>query len=763
MSNRISLAMIVAPTDEEAAKLDRCLESVYQHVDEVCITITGENKAVEATARKYGANVSHFHWVRDFAKARTFSFEQATGDWVLWLDADDVLYGAEKLRGYADQALDQGVDGFLFLYHYRHDEHGNLIESHWKAQMVKNDGHAEWKGAVHEDLLPKRSVQWVKVSDVVRVHTSTAVETSDHFQRNLEILKIENIANPKEPRTWFYLARTYLGLGQYEKTIECCNEYLKLSGWDQERYEARLIMGEAFTKLGDLKTAILAYSDAAIEYEGAPEAYIYKARVYMQQEEWHDALTNLEIAGSLKKGGQLVENPTLLERDLPVLAASCLIHLNRPTEAYKLAQVAVSRSKDPHAREMLMLAKELASQHHLNQMYQQIGNDLLEKGETEKLTALLKSVPDSIADDPEILELQFAATEPRVWPKKSIAFMCGPSVEAWDANSLKSGIGGSETAVIEIAKRLAADGWEVVVYNRCDAPAEGTVIDGVLYKNYWTIDQRDTFDVLCLWRSPVMLDVPWKARKVVLDLHDVVSDAEFTSKRLANVDHVFVKSKHHATYIPSVPKEKIVVIGNGIDLSRFEGEEERDVNRFVYTSTQNRGLEALLQMWPQIKKEIPKAELHTYYGWESFEKINKDNPERMEWMRHMKQKLNQEGVYDHGRVGQDVLAKELMRSSLWLYPTDFPEIHCITALEMQAAGVIPVTTGYAALEDTQKVGVKLPGDPYDPEWQKQYVEEVVSTFMDSQTDLDIREKGKEFASNSSWDNVSTSWENTLKP
>ena len=754
---KISLAMIVAPTPEEAKKLNRALLSVKEHVDEIVITEAGPKpcKEVKEVAERYGAKLSFFKWVDDFAAARNFNFSQATGDWILWLDADDILSGGDKLRDYADLAEKHNVDGYAFLYHYGYDDYGNLTETHWKTQFIKNDGHAQWVGAIHEDLIPQRHANWASVKDIVRVHKSTKKENASHFMRNLAILEKETEKNPDEPRNWFYLARTKLGIGAYGDAIEAANRYLELSNWDQERYEARLIQGEAFMRRGEHKMALTAYSDAILEYEHAPDAYVYKARMYVLDEKWAEALLNLEIAGSLKGKG-VMENPTLMKRDVPSLACLCLIHLKRFREAHEMAKIAMEGGRTADIQDLYKTTKQLVADEALIEKYVSLAQSL----NTDGIKHLLKSVPNRIADDLRIVKLRNTVTEPTIWKNKSVAIYCGMSVEAWDGNSVKQGgIGGSETAVIELGKRLVSRGWDVTVYNWCNAPAEGTVIDGVRYMNYWQLDRRDSFDVLWLWRSPGFLDVDWKARKIIVDLHDVTNPLDWTPRRIEKVDHIFVKSAYHRSLYPNVPNEKFVIVGNGISLERFDGEKKKEPNRFVYTSTPNRGLENILDVWPQIREAIPGATLHVYYGWNTFAAAEKDNPTAMAWMRTMQEKMQQDGIVDHGRVNQNELAEDLKRSTLWLYPTEFPEIHCITALEMQAARVYPITTGYAALAETQQSGVKIPGDPKTPEWRKTFVDTVITAARSNfAAQLDMGEK---YAESCSWEKVAHVWDTTL--
>jgi tetratricopeptide (TPR) repeat protein len=744
----ISLALICSPNDEEAAKLDRCLSSVGKHVDEVCVTITGDNQTVGKVCKRHNAKVSHFKWANDFAAARNYNFSQCTGDWILWLDADDVVRGADNIRKSVTLAEETNCSGLQMLYEYLKDDNGNVVDAHWRTQLVKNDGHAHWVGKIHEDLLPKRGVVWAKIDDVVRVHTATREDNLKHHERNLVILEAEMEANPDEPRTYVYAGRAYLALKRYEDALKTLSVFIQKSGWDEERYEAKCLMGECFEKLDRKREALMAYNDALLENERCPYAHVYKARVYLSDEKWLQVLTCINQARAIVEPTDgVMHRPMLMAHDAKAIAALAHLHLGNFDEANELAEYLVSKFNTEHDRTLLELATKMRNDENLAKTYKKLG-DYLHSTHPELVEKLLEAVPSTLADDPRILSLQRKTMPCRKWPKNSIAVYCGVSAEEWsDGDQDGKGIGGSETAVIELTRRFAAKGWEVVVYNGREHPPEGKTVNGVTYKNVWTFNKADHFDVLWLWRMPMMLDVPWNARKVIFDMHDVGNSEDFTPERIARMDYFFVKTQYHRSLYPQVPDEKVVVVGNGIDLDRFWNLVERNPKRIIYSSAPNRGLEHILDWWPDIRKAVPDAELHVFYGWETFEKVEKDNPQAMAWMQTMKAKLQQDGITYHGRVGQKQLAKEMLASGVWLYPTEFPEIDCITAREMQAAGVYPITSGFAALKETQLTGEQIPVTEK---------EEYIQAIKDAMSGVD-RDAIQKAAQSFSWDKVMQTW------
>jgi len=736
---QIALCMISSEADE--AKVRALGEQMRPFVDEVVITVNSPDGSRD------------FKWNQNFSDARNDNFSRTKADWIIWLDADDTLDHPEKLRTLVAQAADKNISGYYFKYRYAFDKSGNCVDEHWKAQLLKNDSSFKWMGPVHEDPIQQSPVNWIMTDEVVRIHHSDPQRGKSSHDRNLAILEKWHQDDPNEPRAMFYLGRAYTAAKRYADAINILQQYLELSGWDDERYEARLLIGQAYLHSGDVDTALLAYHDAILEKESNPDAYIYKGMCYMRQEKWEEALYNFQIAQDLPLPNAVTFfNPMFYKRDVYQAIAIAKMHTGRLDDALLAIKVALAADKSPDIKELYSLILRLKDK---RTAVQRIIDTVkfAEKHDSTKTAQILLATPLPLWDDELLTALRKRFLPPKVWPKGSLVVYCGSSAEDWTPDSQHNGgIGGSETAVIELTKRLAAMGWDVTVYNQGGHPAEGRVYDGVKYLNYWMFNPDDKFDVLWCWRVPMLFDFNLSARLKVLDLHDVMSPADFTEKRINNIDKIFVKTHYHRTLYPKVPDEKFVIVGNGIDLTRFEGEMVKEPLRFCYTSSPNRGLDVLLKMWPKIRDALPDATLHVYYGWKTFYEIEKHNPERMMWMKKVQALMDQPGVVDHGRVGQKELAQDELKTAFWLYPTNFPEIDCITAKEMQAAGVYPITSGYAALAESQQTGIKVPGDIYDPKWQDQYINAVIGTKWE-----DTREVAKQF----SWDIVANTWNNEL--
>jgi hypothetical protein len=120
------------------------------------------------------------------------------------------------------------------------------------------------------------------------------------------------------------------------------------------------------------------------------------------------------------------------------------------------------------------------------------------------------------------------------------------------------------------------------------------------------------------------------------------------------------------------------------------------------------------------------------------------------------QELKDQGVTIHGRVSHVELAKAMKKIQVWAYPTQFPEIHCITALKAQEAFCYPVTTNVAALAETVQSGDKLATRKmYVDEYQQEkFVNKVVAALKEGKLGTPVP--------NTDWSDVAKQWDSAIE-
>ena len=92
-----------------------------------------------------------------------------------------------------------------------------------------------------------------------------------------------------------------------------------------------------------------------------------------------------------------------------------------------------------------------------------------------------------------------------------------------------------------------------------------------------------------------------------------------------------------------------------------------------------------------------------------------------------------------------------------MYPTDFDEINCITALNCQFLGCVPCVINKAALKETVGSGVRVEGDIWDPETRDEYLAKLLELMGDEKRWKEEQEKGIQFAKDYSWSNIAQKW------
>jgi glycosyltransferase involved in cell wall biosynthesis len=211
----LSLCMIVRNEEE---RLGTCLESVSDLVDEIVVVDTGSTDQTVAVAERYGARVGHFPWCDDFSAARNVSIGMASCDWILWLDADDVLprEDIDKIRGLLRKEKDKG-------YFFVLDSQGYEPVSCLQTRLFPNLPGAQFEYPVHEQITPSLIKLGIgfEATDVRVVHTgyTTPEVVREKQERYLRILERWLEDHPEACIVRSHVAMTYYIWGDLDRSI----------------------------------------------------------------------------------------------------------------------------------------------------------------------------------------------------------------------------------------------------------------------------------------------------------------------------------------------------------------------------------------------------------------------------------------------------------------------------------------------------------------------------------------------------------------
>lgn len=721
---KLALAMIVRGTDEEAKLLGRCLSTLAEHVDGIFITRThlpGQkpNKDVADVAAAYKAHLSDFEWIDDFAAARNFSFAQVPKeyDYIMWSDADDMWRGAEKLKPTLKKHPLN--DGFGVLYLYDWDEYKKPIVVHWKTMIVRNDGCTKWVGRLHEDLEPTRQLDITRIEGIERLHITDKARVADNALRNLRISQTEMNANPDDPRTYWNLANSQYGAGKYIAAKDTFEHFLERTQSKEEKYLAYLRLADLYKTVSDNKSAIRNLQLAIGLEPFLPDAYYQLAYLYYELGDMDEAEVCV-IRGMHFKPQEhrmIVYNPRDYDYNPMILAAKIYYRLNRPKEMMIMLKGCLKIYPDDERLKHMLSESEQEYKLMIRALTK--AQKLMSIKDKEKLCRELDKLPTDMKSHPTISAFRNSHFIKEKSSGKDLVIYCGMTTHEWNPEMFKTkGVGGSEEAVIHMARQFAKLGWNVTVYNNC---GHKPVINGnVTYRPFWEWNYRDKQDVTILWRWVKPVDANINTTKLYIDLHDVIPPGEFNEARLAKIDKIFVKTQFHRSLFPNVPDQKIAIIPNGMDFSTLEGSEKKDRNLIINTSSPDRSMDVLPKLFKEVKKRVPKAKMQWAYGWDIYKQSFAHDTNKLEWMKQTQKEMDEAGIETLGRLSQAEVGKLYQKAAIFAYPTEFAEIDCISVKKAQAAGCVPVTTDFGALRESVKYGWTVHSNKTAQDWAKPY-------------------------------------------
>ncbi|MEK7112941.1 MAG: tetratricopeptide repeat protein, partial [Patescibacteria group bacterium] len=584
---KIAWCLIIKPDDREAELLDRLLgceklpkerkinykgvSGLAQHVDKLFVTITGKNEKCEEVARKYGAEISYYEWDKNFAKARNFNFSQvpAEYDYIGWCDADDIIKNAHMIKDIVKTSKDNAVDAIVMRYLYDFDMEGQCIVEHLKTRIVRNDGTAIWAGSVHEDFAPERQWLAIESKDIQIFHLTDLARVEIGKKRNTEIASIGLAENRNDPRSYWNLANAYITEGKEQDALPVFLEFLERSQSEEERFLAWHRIAGIFKNLGDYERAITTELEALSLRPWYPEAYFALGEMYLKIGKLGHAREMIEM-GFTKNPPEksiIVWNPRDYDYNPRMTLGLVYLQLKKPKEAvsnFKKCLKVYPRSKNIK-KLLASLEPELKQFEYADNLYKKA----LKIKDKVELKKLLDEVPSEMKHYPAIVNLRNNHFVKETSSGKDVVIFCGYTTQTWNPEIASTrGVGGSEEAVIQLAKRWQASGYNVTVY--ANIGHEEKAFDGVSYVPFMSWNYRDKQDVTILWRHPKQLDYNINSDVVLVDMHDVIPKKEFTADRITRVTKVMFKSSAHRDYYSQIPDSKIVVIPHGLDITQFD-------------------------------------------------------------------------------------------------------------------------------------------------------------------------------------------------
>lgn len=340
----ISCAMIVRDAE---ATLERALNSIARHFDEIVIVDTGSVDQTRELARRFTTQVYEFPWCDDFSAARQYAHDLCSSEWVFFLDADDEVIGAEHLRRLTSVAPET-MDAYMIRYVLARDARGTPTLEFYRERLIRKE-RMHWAGRVHEVMIPVDGhCQYERFDPTWVLHYGHGDELGS-LNRNIRLLRLDLEDRPDDTRVQFYLGRDLVQTGQLEEGMAILERYQAEATWADERFQALVLIGAALRIQGKTYDAYVSDLRLQLVQPLWPQCYFMLAQDCYFLKLWAECVHYSEMGEILPAPStNLFTSPTELESGWMIFAAVALFHCGRLREAAELTLRALAlRPTDP--------------------------------------------------------------------------------------------------------------------------------------------------------------------------------------------------------------------------------------------------------------------------------------------------------------------------------------------------------------------------------------------------------------------------------
>lgn len=264
---KVSACLIVR---NEEANLPRCLKSLKGLVDEIIVIDTGSTDKTVAIAESFGAKIGNFPWCEDFAAARNASLELATGDWALWIDADEEIeQGGEKML--REALMRPYFGGFTVqIVNFLGDPTTGGRYVHAAVRLFRRIPGILFAGRIHEQIIPALFQQGFPTANLDKFrllhygYAPGAMQEKGKLDRTITMLEREVAQYPNDPFHLFNLANVYVVAGREQDAKAPIEKSIEQMGNDAPYAEvAYHLLSSIRLSLGDAEGALKACDEAS--------------------------------------------------------------------------------------------------------------------------------------------------------------------------------------------------------------------------------------------------------------------------------------------------------------------------------------------------------------------------------------------------------------------------------------------------------------------------------------------------------------------
>ncbi|KYZ76489.1 hypothetical protein AXX12_08635 [Anaerosporomusa subterranea] len=289
--HEISLCMIVKNEEDNLAL---SLERVAQVIKDIVVVDTGSKDRTKEIARKFTEKVYDFPWCNDFSKSRNFASSKADNDWILVLDADEVLvyYDWDNIVSFiAGNATRLGTIEVVSEF----ESDSTITRSTEVISRLFNRKFFHYTGTIHEQLVRYDAKDASRAATSVKVehsgYSKAALAKKDKIKRNVSLLEAALQGNPEDPYLHYQLGKIYFTAKRF---VESCEEYyiaISLRPNHSYSYVENLVIsyGYALLKCERYKDALVLL-DYYNDFNCSADYLFITALILMNNSQFQDAV-----------------------------------------------------------------------------------------------------------------------------------------------------------------------------------------------------------------------------------------------------------------------------------------------------------------------------------------------------------------------------------------------------------------------------------------------------------------------------------------